>query len=114
MAWCIVERKTGTFDKSKPIITTTNTNTTNTTAASPLLDKDKNDSFANINYTLNPPKESQHHKAPSVHAHLCRETLRPVRNRSRSGSASNNATSLSPAASPQHVIDKAQSRVKKA
>lgn len=100
----LLKEKQEPSDKSKPIITTTNTNTTNTTAASPLLDKDKNDSFANINYTLNPPKESQHHKAPSVHAHFyVEETLRPVRNRSRSGSASNNATSLSPAASPQHV-----------
>ncbi|KAK6866775.1 Protein SIS2, partial [Candida tropicalis] len=66
-----------------------------------LLQPDKSESIPSIDYTLNPPKESQHHKSPSVHAHFyVEETLRPVRNRSRSGSNSNN--NLTPITSPQH------------
>ena len=96
-----LKEKQESSDTTKPIVTTTNTVSPTTT--NPLIDKNKNDSLSNIDYTLNPPKENQHHKAPSVHAHFyVEETLRPVRNRSRSGSASNNATSLSPTASPQH------------
>ncbi|RLV95021.1 Protein SIS2 [Spathaspora sp. JA1] len=55
---------------------------------------ERNDSMTSLDHILNPPKESSHHKAPSVHAHFyIDDTMKAgkVGSRSRSGSASSYA-----------------------
>ncbi|EGW31701.1 uncharacterized protein SPAPADRAFT_62306 [Spathaspora passalidarum NRRL Y-27907] len=56
-----------------------------------LQSTERNESMTSLDYMLNPPKESAHHKAPSVHAHFyIDDTMKTGKpgNRSRSGSAS--------------------------
>lgn len=49
----------------------------------------RNDSVTSMDYTLNPPTTSSHHKAPSVHAHFyVDETFKGIRSRSASNSGS--------------------------
>ncbi|KAK6204724.1 flavoprotein [Scheffersomyces amazonensis] len=90
-----LEKSSGSPD----LLTTNNIN-----AISPLnspyignIISDHNESVTSLDYTLNPPKTSSHHKAPSVHAHFyVDEAVKPgkVLSRSRSGSVIGSSTDI--------------------